>query len=302
MLLFEWNKMDSEKDDDLNLLDHLPGIVKYRNCKLVVKYGGNAMVDEKAQETVAKDLAFMHITGMSPIVIHGGGPAISEHMMRVGIEPQFIQGQRMTNEETLEIVEMVLCGKVNNQLVKQLNSQGACAIGLSGKDGGLIQARKHLREVMKDGKIVSLDLGQVGEVESVDESIIETLMQKDLVPVIAPIGVGINGEDYNINADILASDIAIAIKADKLIYLTDVDGIFIDPDDPSTLLEMIDVLEARSMMNKEIKGGMIPKVESCIKAIDSGVNSAHIINGMKEHSLLKTLLLTGEGTMIKPGL
>lgn len=295
--------MDSEKEEqDLDLLELLPHIVSLRGSRVVVKYGGNAMIDSDIQRSVAKDLAFMHIAGMLPIIIHGGGPAISEHMERVGLKPQFIQGQRKTDGETLEIVEMVLCGKVNNQLVKLLNAEGACAIGLSGKDGGLIRARKHLREFMKDGRIESIDLGQVGEVEYVSEGILETLMNNDLVPVIAPIGVGSDGEDYNINADILAADIAIALEADRLVYLTDVDGIFMDPDDPSTLLETLDVLEARSMMNREIRGGMIPKVESCIRAIDNGVGSAHIINGMKYRSLLRTLLLSGEGTMIKPGL
>jgi acetylglutamate kinase len=276
--------------------------MEYRKNTIVVKYGGNAMIDEGAQRSVARDLAFMHMVGMSPVVIHGGGPAISEHMERVGLEPKFIQGQRRTDEETFEIVEMVLCGKVNNQIVKLMNEEGACAVGLSGKDGALIRARKHLREIMKDGRIESLDLGKVGEVERINVTIIERILESGMVPVIAPIGIGKDNEDYNINADLLASDIGIALEADKLVYLTDVDGILRNPDDPSTLLESIDVLEARSMMSREIKGGMIPKVESCIKAIDNGVGSAHIINGMKEHSLIRTLLLDGEGTMIKPGL
>lgn len=292
-----------DKERDLDLLQLLPRIVSLRGNRIVVKYGGNAMVDEEAQGNFAKDIAFMELAGMLPVVIHGGGPAISEHMERVGLKAKFIEGQRKTDAETLEIVEMVLCGKVNNQIVKLLNAQGTKAIGLSGKDGGLISARKHYREVMRDGQFEELDLGHVGEVESVDETILEKFMDDRLVPVIAPIGVGEDGQDYNINADILAADIGIALGADRLIYLTDVDGILRDPKDPSTLLSRIDVLEAKSMMNREIRGGMIPKVESCVRAIDNGVGTAHIINGMEEHSILRSLLHdNGDGTTIKPEL
>mgnify|MGYP006285682157 CR=1 FL=1 len=289
--------------EPIDVFELLPNMVKFRDARMVIKYGGNAMVNEDLQRKVVKDIVFLELIGVQPVIVHGGGPAISEHMERVGLEPEFVHGQRKTNSEALEIVEMVLCGKVNNQIVKLINKVGTKAIGLSGKDGNLITARKHLREVMKDGEIDSLDLGHVGEVESIDESILYTLSDNDFIPVIAPIGVGEDGQDYNINADILAGEVAKAIQAERLIYLTDVDGIMVDQEDPDSLLNYIDAPEARAMLNREIKGGMIPKIESCISALDGGVASAHIINGKKKHSLLRTLLVDdGEGTVIRPGL
>ena len=294
---------ENDGGEPIDVFELLPNMVKFRGSRMVIKYGGNAMVNEELQRNVIKDVVFLELIGVQPVIVHGGGPAISEHMKRVGLEPEFIQGQRKTDSEALEIVEMVLCGKVNNQIVKLINKVGTKAIGLSGKDGKLITARKHLREVMRNGAIDSLDLGQVGEVESIDESILFTLSDNGFIPVIAPIGVGEDDQDYNINADILAGEVAKAIHAERLIYLTDVDGIMKDPDDPDSIMNYIDAPEARAMINRDIKGGMIPKIESCINALDGGVGSAHIINGMKKHSLLRSLLVDdGEGTMIKPGL
>lgn len=287
----------------LDLFSLMPDLVQLKGKKIVVKYGGNAMVSEELQSKVVKDLTFLELIGMKVIVVHGGGPAISEHMERVGLEPEFIQGQRKTDQDTFEVVEMVLCGKVNNRIVQLMNSNGAKAVGLSGKDAGLIRARKLLREVMKNGSIDSLDMGQVGEVDSIDPSIIETLSDSGYVPVIAPIGVGADSEDYNINADVLAAEIAISTNSEMLLYLTDTDGILSNKDDPDSLIHFLDVPEAKSMINREIVGGMIPKVTSCIRALENGVEFGFIANGTKDHSMIKTLLSPGEkGTMIRPGL
>ncbi|MFO8052028.1 MAG: acetylglutamate kinase [Thermoplasmatota archaeon] len=293
----------SDDDKTLDIFELLPNMVKLQNSSIVVKYGGNAMVNEEAQRNVVKDLVLLHLMGIKPLVVHGGGPAISEHMNRVGLETEFVEGQRKTDEDTLEIVEMVLCGKVNNQIVKMINSTGSKAVGLSGKDGRLITARKHLRSVMKEGEISTVDLGHVGMVESIDDGILRTLLDSNYIPVIAPIGIGLDGMDYNINADVLAGEIASAVNADKLIYLTDVDGILKDPEDPSSLMEYMNVMEAKGYINNIITGGMIPKVESSIRALENGVGSAYILNGMKKHSILYELLSERiEGTMIQPDL
>jgi acetylglutamate kinase len=261
------------------------------------------MVDEDLQNKVVKDLAFLDLIGMQVIIVHGGGPAISDHMKKVGLKPEFIKGQRKTDENTLEVVEMVLCGKVNNQIVKLINWNGAKAVGLSGKDANLIKARKLLQEVLVDGRIDSIDMGQVGEVESIDVSIIDILSNSGYIPVIAPIGVGTDNDDYNINADVLAAEVAISTESDFIAYLTDIDGLMKDPEDSNSLLKFLDVPAAKAMINNEVKGGMIPKVASCVKALENGVSYAFISNGTKDHALIRTLISPGDyGTTIRPGL
>ncbi|MDG6224810.1 MAG: acetylglutamate kinase [Candidatus Thermoplasmatota archaeon] len=293
----------NNNDHQLDIFDLLPALIDLKGKRIVVKYGGNAMVDESLQKKVVDDIVFLDLIGVKVVVVHGGGPAISEHMRRVGLKPEFIHGQRRTDNDALEIVEMVLCGKVNNQIVKLINSHGAKAIGLSGKDGNLIRARKLIREVINDGNFDPVDMGCVGEVERIDSSIIEQFFKIGILPVIAPIGVGADFEDYNINADVLASHVASSIEADTIIYLTDVDGLMLDQDEPSSLIRFIDAPTAKSMINREITGGMIPKVASCIKALENGVRSGMIVNGTKDHTMLSSLVFPGEvGTMIRAGL
>ncbi len=296
--------MDNNRTtDNLDLFEMIPDLIQLKGKKIVVKYGGNAMVDEALQIKVVKDLVFLDLIGMHVIVVHGGGPAISEHMERVGLKPEFIRGQRKTDLATLEVVEMVLCGKVNNQIVKLINREGGRAVGLSGKDAKLITARKLLREVLGEGTFDPIDMGHVGEVESIDPSILETLSDTGYIPVIAPIGISTDHQDFNINADVLAAEVAMTIKADMIVYLTDVDGLMEDPKDPSTILHFIDVPQVKTMINIQIRGGMIPKITSSIKALDNGVSLGFIVNGTKDHSLLLSLLFPGkEGTMIRPGL
>ncbi len=285
---------EEEPFEPLDILGALPEIVENRGRTIVIKYGGNAMVDERISLNVTRDIVFLKLTGMNPVVVHGGGPAISEHMKRVGIDPVFVDGQRRTDEGTFEIVEMVLCGKVNNALVKLINQEGVKAMGLSGKDVGLIEARKYRRKVKRNGRMEEIDLGQVGEVVRVDTEVIELLSRNDIIPVIAPIAVGVDNTDYNINADVLAGEVAAAVSADRLIYLTNVDGILRDGDDAGSLIPLIDAKEAKGLVGNVVTGGMIPKVESSLSALEQGVASAHIINGTTPHTLLK-LLLTAEG-------
>jgi acetylglutamate kinase len=283
----------------LNVFELLPNIKKCRGQKVLVKYGGNAMVDDAIKSNVVKDIVFLKLIGMKPVIVHGGGPAISEHMKRVGLKPTFVDGQRKTDAETLEIVEMVLCGKVNNELIKLINFEGVKAIGLSGKDVGLIEARRHRREIEKDGRMKMIDIGQVGEVVKIDTEIIDIVTEHEIIPVIAPIGVGKNNEDYNINADVLAGEIASAVGAENLIYLTDVDGILENPEHDGSRIGNLDVTRAKSLVGTTIQGGMIPKVESCIEAVERGLESAYVINGTTPHSLLVALLMEQEiGTRI----
>lgn len=276
--------------ENIDVFELLPNMIKYKDETIVIKYGGNAMFDQETKLGVIKDIVFLKMIGMRPVIVHGGGPAINEHMKRVGLKPEFVEGHRKTNEDTLEIVEMVLCGKVNNELVKLINQEGAKAIGLSGKDASWFVAREHKRWVRKNGKRTALDLGQVGEVESIDPEIFDILTEHEIIPVIAPIGVGEDDTDYNINADVLAGEIARALKAKELIYLTNVDGICQEPEKPDSRIENLTHYEARGLLNKTITGGMLPKVESCLKAIENGLDCAHIIDGNVEHALLYKLL------------
>jgi acetylglutamate kinase len=288
--------------ESLNILDLLPRIsAKYNKTIIVIKYGGNAMSNNNIKQSVIRDVVLLKSVGMRPVIVHGGGPAISEHMERVDLEPVFIDGQRVTDQNALEIVEMVLCGKVNNDLVKLLNIEGVKSVGLSGKDDGLVTAKKFFKKTRNNGNLEKIDLGHVGEVVDINTRIIDLLLDNDYVPVIAPIAVGEDNEDYNINADILAGEIATALNAEKLIYLTNVNGILTDPDDVNSCINNIDILKAGSYMGKIITGGMMPKVKSAIKALENGLMNVHIIDGTMAHSLIKIFINDNlVGTTIYP--
>jgi acetylglutamate kinase len=261
------------------LIEALPYIQKFRGKKIVVKYGGSAMIDENLKYNVIKDVALLKLVGLEPIIVHGGGKEISAWLKRIGKESQFINGLRVTDDETLDVAEMVL-SKVNKTLVSMMQQLGLKAVGLSGKDSGLMKVKKKY----SDGK----DIGYVGEVTSVDSSILDTLLENDFIPVISPIGLG--EEDfhgYNINADDAACAIATAIEAEKLVFLTDIEGVFVDPSDKSTLISEMDINEAQEFIdNGVVGGGMLPKLTNCIEAMKNGVSRVHMLDGRVEHCLL----------------
>ncbi|MBL8533391.1 MAG: acetylglutamate kinase [Betaproteobacteria bacterium] len=279
------------------LAEALPYIRRFQDKTIVVKYGGNAMTDPALKESFARDVVLLKLVGMNPVVVHGGGPQIDEVLKRVGKQGQFIQGMRVTDEETMDIVEMVLGGSVNKEIVNLINRHGGKAVGLTGQDGSFIRARKLLMP-NKDKPEELLDIGQVGEIVSIDPSIIAFLDTGDFIPVIAPIGVGEEGESYNINADVVAGKLAEILKAEKLILLTNTPGVL---DKDGNLLtgltpKQIDDLFA----DGTLYGGMLPKISSALDAARSGVRSVHIIDGRVEHSLLLEVLTDqGVGTLIK---
>lgn len=274
------------------LTEVLPYIKKHRGKTVVLKFGGNAMEREQIREMFASDIVLMRYVGINPVIVHGGGPQITSYMERLSKEVNFVEGHRVTDSETMEIAKMVLVGKVNKEIVSLINRHGTLAIGLSGEDGNLIMAKKRFAP---DGS----DLGWVGEVESVNRTIIEELIGFGLTPVIASVGSDANGNSYNINADTVAGEVAASIKADKIIYLTNVKGITAR----GGLVSRIDVQEGRAMLERgEISEGMLPKVESCLKALEAGVDRAHIIDGTTEHALLLEVFTDGGvGTMIVGG-
>jgi acetylglutamate kinase len=273
------------------LVEALPYIKEFYGRKVVIKYGGAAMIDCELKQKVMQDIVLMKYVGMHPIVVHGGGPEINAMLERLNIKVQFVNGLRVTDQETMEIVEMVLGGKVNKEIVAGLNANGGKAIGISGKDGGLIQA------IPMPGKE---ELGFVGQVEQVNPDIIETVIENGYIPVIAPIGMGADGHTYNINADLVAADIAVAMKADKLVLLTDVPGLLKDPDDPGSLISILKLSEVESYKEAGIiGGGMLPKVECCLNSVRGGVGRTHIIDGRVPHSiLLEIFTKQGIGTMV----
>jgi len=281
------------------LIEALPYIRRFYGMTVVVKYGGHAMVDEQLKEDFARDITLMKFTGMNPVVVHGGGPQINSVLDRMGMDSRFVKGMRLTDEATMDVVEMVLGGKVNKGIVAQINQQGGKAVGLSGKDGGLIRARKlhivHQEDNDKPPEII--DPGLVGEVTHVNPGIIDTLTQQDFIPIIAPVGAGESGETYNINADLVASSIAIALSAGRLILLTDVDGVL---DASGSLISSISAENINQMVEeKTISGGMIPKIECALEALKNGVGKVHIINGNKRHALLLELFTDkGIGTEV----
>lgn len=289
------NKMQEETSCDKAeiLMEALPYIQRLSGKHVVIKYGGNAMNDESIIKTILQDITLLKYVGVNPIVVHGGGPEINKMLNRLNIKSSFHKGLRITDKETMEIVEMVLAGKVNKDIVAKLNAMGAKAIGLSGKDASLIKAKK---KISRDG----VDLGFVGDVVEINKELLFELTDKGYIPVIAPIGVGEDGMSYNINADIVAGEIAAAVKAEKLMFLTDIDGVRMDPDDPETLISIISVDHIyRLIEQRVIDGGMIPKVMGSIKGIEQGVSKTHIVNGTLPHSIILEIFTDkGIGTMV----
>jgi len=284
------------KDIDV-LIEALPYIKKFHDKKILIKYGGHAMVDDDAKSSTARDTVLLKYVGMKPLIVHGGGPEISRSMNKLGKESKFIKGLRVTDEETMEIIEMVLVGKISTEIVSELIRHDGDAISLSGKDSSLIFAHKKPASKI-DEEIV--DLGLVGEVDCINTDLLEMFINNDYIPVISPVGIDEYGNSLNLNADTAAGEVASAIDAEKLIILTDVPGVLRDPSDPTSLIQKIRVSEVPRLIEEGIiTGGMIPKIETCVKAIENGVKSCHIIDGRKEHSLLLEIFTTdGIGTMI----
>ncbi len=281
------------------LIEALPYIRKFYGMTIVIKYGGHAMVDEQLKEDFARDITLLKFIGLNPVVVHGGGPQISRVLDKMGISTKFVRGMRMTDQPTMDVVEMVLGGKVNKTIVHQINRQGGKAVGLTGKDGELIKAEKltivFQEDESKPPEII--DPGLVGKVTSINHEIITTLAQKGFIPIIAPVGFGENGETYNINADLVAGKIAQALSARRLIFLTDVDGVM---DGEKNLISSVNAGKIRKMVDeKSITGGMIPKMEYALDALKNGVGKAHIINGTRRHAILLELFTDqGIGTQV----
>jgi len=281
------------------LIEALPYIRRFYGMTIVVKYGGHAMVDEQLKADFARDITLLKFTGLNPVVVHGGGPQINRVLDQMGIQCRFVKGMRLTDEATMDVVEMVLGGKVNKDIVAQINQQGGKAVGLSGKDGGLIRAKKlhivYQEDENKPPEII--DPGLVGEVERIDPNIINTLSRQGFIPVIAPVGAGDSGETFNINADLVASSIAMALSAKRLIFLTDVDGVLNSSGDLISSIDMEDI--DRMLKEKTISGGMIPKIEWALEALKNGVEKVHIVNGNRRHALLLELFTDkGIGTEV----
>jgi acetylglutamate kinase len=291
------NEYLSPADKAAILSEALPYIKRFYDKTIVIKYGGNAMTDPKLKDGFARDVVLLKLVGMNPVVVHGGGPQIDDLLKRVGKQGQFVQGMRVTDEETMDIVEMVLGGQVNKEIVNLINHHGGKAVGLTGQDGAFIRAHKLLMP-NKEKPEELLDIGQVGEITSIDPSIIAFLDTGDFIPVIAPIGVGPEGESYNINADVVAGKLAEILRAEKLVLLTNMPGVL---DKAGNLLtgltpKQIDELFADGTLS----GGMLPKISSALDAARGGVRSVHIIDGRVEHALLLEILTDhGVGTMIK---
>jgi len=280
------------------LMEALPYIQRFYGKTFVVKYGGRAMVDEQLKASFAQDIVLLKYVGISPVVVHGGGPQIDQTLKKMGIVSRYMQGMRVTDPETLDIVEMVLVGKVNKEIVGLINHQGGLAVGLSGKDGGLILARKMNVEVAADGEANEIiDLGMVGEIVRINPTVINSLDENKFIPVIAPVGVGENGETYNINADLVAGHIAEALGAVKLILLTDVEGV---RSEKGGLMSTLKISQARKLIEGGVvAAGMIPKVKCCIDALEGGVGKTHIIDGRVRHAvLLEIFTEEGVGTEV----
>ncbi|SMB24999.1 Acetylglutamate kinase [Sterolibacterium denitrificans] len=279
------------------LAEALPYIKRFHGRTIVIKYGGNAMTDEHLKHCFARDVVLLKLVGMNPVVVHGGGPQIDEMLKRVGKKGEFIQGMRITDPETMAVVEMVLGGQVNKEIVNLINQHGGKAVGLTGKDGGFIRAQKLLMP-NKDRPAELIDIGQVGDITAIDPSLIALLDSGAFIPVIAPIGVGAEGETYNINADVVAGKIAEVLKAEKLILLTNTPGVL---DENNQLLTGITPRDIDAMVaSGTLSGGMLPKIGSALDAARKGVKSVHIIDGRVEHALLLEILTdAGVGTLIK---
>lgn len=273
------------------LIEAIPYIQSFRGKTVVVKYGGSAMIDENIKRMMMEDITILKLLGINIVLVHGGGPFINEVLKKMNKEPKFVNGLRYTDDETMEIVEMVLSGKINKQIVNDLQKLGIKATGISGKDGMTLEAKK----IDKDGE----DLGQVGEIINVDNSLIKALLDNGQVPIMAPVGSDKLGNTFNINADYGAVAVAASLEAQKLVFVTDVKGVMKDVKDPDSLISCMDIKEARENITSGIiNGGMIPKVECCIDAVESGVETVHIVDGRLEHSmLLEIFTQEGIGTM-----
>lgn len=284
------------------LSEALPYIQRFTGKTIVIKYGGNAMVDEDLKQSFARDIVLMKTVGLNPVVVHGGGPQIGDLLKRLGKDSEFIQGMRVTDRETMDVVEMVLGGLVNKEIVNLLNQHGASAVGLTGKDGDLIRARKLV--LTNDAPEIDvpeiIDLGHVGEVESIDARIVDMLVHSDFIPVIAPIGIGSDGYSYNINADLVAGKVAEVLGAEKLILLTNTAGLL---DKNDQLLTGLDVERVNALIaDGTIYGGMLPKISCALDAVNAGVKTAHIIDGRVQHAVLLELFTDeGIGTLIRSG-
>ena len=294
--------MYSDKDKAEILVDALPYIQEFYGTTVVIKYGGNAMINDALKENVMRDVALMKFVGIRPILVHGGGPEITGFLKKVGKESSFVSGLRVTDEETVEIAEMVLDGKLNSEIVGLLNLRGVRAVGLSGKDAGLIKAKKKLATVYENDMEHEVDIGYVGAVTEIDTALITDLLNQGYVPVIAPIGMGEHGESYNINADYVAAEIAGAMRAEKMLLLTDVEGVYQDFTDKGSLISQLRMDEAKEYIRSGvIDGGMIPKVEACLRALEAGAHKAHIIDGSLAHSIILEIFTSrGIGTMVLP--
>ena len=282
-----------------DLAEALPYIQRFHGKTIVIKYGGNAMIEESLKHGFARDVVLLKLVGMNPVVVHGGGPHINELLKRVGKESEFVQGMRVTDRETMDVVEMVLGGQVNKQIVSLINQHGGRAIGLTGKDGDFIRARK-LKLKSTTNQEEWLDVGQVGEVVGIDPQIVSLLDSQNFIPVVAPIGVGESGESYNINADLVAGKIAETLKAEKLILLTNTPGVL---DKKGNVLTGLSAAKVKNLIEDgTISGGMLPKVNCALEAVRNGVKTCHIIDGRVEHALLLEILTDeGVGTLIRSG-
>lgn len=283
------------------LIEALPYIKEFYGKTVVIKYGGHAMSSPELKRAVMQDVTLMKFVGMNPVVVHGGGPEINSMLNRLGITSSFVKGLRVTDAETMKVVEMVLVGKVNKEIVSLINGCGGSAMGLSGKDGKLITAApKKVMQKDGSGKDEKVELGFVGEVESINPGIINSVIEQGHIPVIAPIGEDEEGNTYNINADYVASEVAVSLQADKFVLLTDVEGIYANPEDFTEIISTLKLSGIPALIEQEvIAGGMIPKVECCARAVEAGVAKAHIIDGRLPHSiLLEVFTDKGIGTQV----
>ena len=287
--------LQNARDKASILAEALPYIRRFNDKTIVIKYGGNAMTEERLKDCFARDVVLLKLVGMNPVVVHGGGPQINDLLARVGKQGEFIQGMRVTDRETMDIVEMVLGGQVNKEIVNLINQAGGRAVGLTGKDGGFIKAKKLFLQGDNDRQI---DIGQVGEVVSIDAELVSLLDTRDFIPVVAPIGVGENGEAYNINADLVAGKLAETLKAEKLILMTNTPGVL---DKDGKLLTGLTETRIKALVDEgTISGGMLPKLASCLDAVRNGVGTVQIIDGRVEHALLLEILTDeGVGTLIR---
>lgn len=282
------------------LVEALPYLRDFKGKTIVVKYGGNAMLNDELKDKVLRDIVFLQCAGMRPVVVHGGGPEITRMLAQAGKKSQFVSGLRVTDAESAGIAEMALVGKINTDLVCRINLAGGNAVGLNGKDAKLIVAKKHLADVYENGEVNLVDIGYVGNVEKVNTELINTLLDAGYIPVIAPTGAGESGETYNINADSVAGEIAGALKAEKLLVLTDVKGIYSDYRDENSFISTLTFEKAQELMIRgKIDGGMIPKVRACITALSGGAKKTHIIDGRAEHTILMEIFSDqGVGTEV----